>query len=154
MANVNFLTKEWYKKLLQELKVLKEERLPEVLWRLKDAIGQWDISENAEYETAIQEKDLVEARIVEIEDLLQNVQIIEEATWGNEVKYWSWVQIKNENNKIVEFTIVGSWEVDVIWGTISFESPLWIAIKWKRRGDVVSVRSPKWKYNVEILDIK
>lgn len=154
MANVNFLTKEWYKKLLQELKVLKEERLPEVLSRLKDAIWQWDISENAEYETAIQEKDLVEARIVEIEDLLQNVQIIEESVWGNEVKYWSWVQIKNENNKIVEFTIVGSWEVDVLAGTISFESPLWTAIKWKRRGDVVTVRSPKWKYNVEILDIK
>lgn len=157
MSDKNFLTKEWHKKLLEELRVLRWEKLPEVLQRLKDAIWQWDISENAEYETAMSEKDLVEARISELEELLNDVEIIDETDakklkW--DIRYWSVVVFRDDKWKDFQFTIVGSWEVDILNWTLSFDSPLWVAIKWKKKWDIVSVRSPKWKYNIEILDIK
>lgn len=154
MTEKNYLTKEWYEKLKAELKLLKVEKLPAVLSRLKDAIWQWDISENAEYETAIQEKDLIESRVAELEELLNNVQIIEWTWKSSEVKYSSKVRLKDEKWNIYDFTIVWTWEVDILSDTISFESPVWIAIKGKKKWDVVSVRAPNWRRKMTILEIK
>jgi transcription elongation factor GreA len=94
-----YLTKEWYERLLGELKMLKDEKLPWVLIRLKEALWQWDLSENAEYDTAILEKDLTEARISEIEKLLKDVEIIDEkeAKWSKEVRHWSKVTFETES---------------------------------------------------------
>lgn len=154
MTEKKFLTKEWFEKLQSELALLKEEKLPWVLQRLKDAIWQWDISENAEYETAISEKDLVEARIAEIEDLLSNVEIIKWKWTASEVKYGSKVKLEDEKWKTYEFSLVWTWEVDILWWTISFDSPVWIAIKWKKKWDIVNVRAPRWRLKMKILDIK
>jgi transcription elongation factor GreA len=62
----------------KELHSLKNTELPAALERLREAIGQGDISENSEYDTAISEKELIESRISELEDFLSNVQIIAE----------------------------------------------------------------------------
>lgn len=152
--NKNFLTKEWHEKLLQEFKILKTEKLPWVLSRLKDAFSQWDISESSEYETALAEKDLIEARIRELTDMLENVEIIEEWKKSNEIRYWSKVRLKDDKWKEYDFTMVWWWEVDILNNTLSFSSPMWIAIKWKKKWDIVNVRAPKWKYEVVILDVK
>lgn len=153
--SANFLTKEWFEKLKKELLILKNEKLPGVLVRLKDAIWQWDISENSEYESALAEKDLVEARISELSTFLDNVEIIEEGEvkTSDDVRYWSKVVLEDDKWKVFEFTIVWSWEVDILNGQISFESPVWTAIKWKRAGDMVKVRSPRRRYEMKILSI-
>jgi transcription elongation factor GreA len=154
MASTTFLTQDGYQKLLEELRMLKEERLPETLQRLKEAIGQWDISENAEYDTAMSEKDLIEARISEIERSLDDVQIIESST-GSEIKYGSKVSFKEEGKEdLYSYTIVGSWEMNILEGTISFDSPLGIAMRGKRKGDVVQVRAPNKRYNVTIVSVE
>jgi transcription elongation factor GreA len=153
MTRTNFLTKEWFNKLVNELKELKEVKLPAVLERLKDAIAQWDISENAEHETALAEKDLLEARIIEIEDLISDVEIIDKVDSSWEVKYWSKVTLKDEKWKEISYTIVWSWEVDIFEWTISFQSPMWTALKWKKVWDVINIRAPKWKYQVTITGI-
>jgi transcription elongation factor GreA len=75
--------------------MLKEVKLPETLSRLKDAIGQGDISENAEYDTSMSDKELIEARISEIERSLNDVSIIE-ASSGGEIKYGSKVSFTEE----------------------------------------------------------
>lgn len=147
------LTKEWLLKLQEELQTLKHTKLPAVLGRLKEAIAQWDISENAEYDTAMGEKELIEARINEINDTLQDVEIIE-YTDTNEIRYWSTVSI--EDDKWVKSTrkLVWSGEVDVLAGTLSFESPLWHALRGKKAGDVIQVRAPQKKYNATIIEVK
>jgi len=152
---VTFLTKEWYEKLLEELRLLKDEKLPQTLERLKDAISQGDLSENAEYDTAMSDKDLLEARIWEIENTLENVEIIEGGTKSTgEVRYGSLVTFKDDKDRETQVTIVGTGEVDILAGTVSFESPLGIAIRWKKKGDVVQVRAPSKKYNVTIVSVK
>ena len=112
--------------------MLKDTKLPAVLERLKEAISQGDISENAEYDTAMSEKELIEARISEIENSLDNVEIIERSQ-GGDIKYGSVVTFKDEKSKEYKFTIVGSGEVDILNGTISFQSPLGIAIRGKKK---------------------
>lgn len=150
---VNYLTREWYDSLLQELHKLKTDDLPAALNRLKEALWQWDISENSEYDIAISEKEMLESRIREIEDMLWNVEIIESGTGGNEVRYGSKVTFEKDGQKQT-VTIVGTWEVDILNDTISFESPLGTAIKGHKKGDVVKVRSESGIYDVKIVDVK
>lgn len=154
MSDTKFLTKEWFEKLKNELDQLKKIKLPSVLARLKDAIWQWDISENSEYETAMAEKDLIENRIVELESMLSDVQIIEWTARSSDIRYWSIVVLQDEKWKEQEFTLVWWGEVDILNWTISFDCPIWVAIKWKKKWDKVNVRAPKWKYEIEILDVK
>lgn len=154
--NTNYLTKEGYDNLVSELNRLKNEDLPAALSRLKEAIGQGDISENSEYDTAISEKELIESRIAEIEAFLADVQIIEgDKSKSKDVRYGSKVKLEMvESGKIFEYTIVGSGEVDILGGTISFDSPLGIAIKGKQKGDVVKVRADIGRYDMKILEVK
>lgn len=152
--NTKFLTQAGYDKLVAELEDLKKVKLPEVLERLKEAIEQWDISENSEYDDAMSQKDLIEVRINEIEWMLENVEIVKEWKWWWTVKYWSVVTLRDDHWNEHEFTMVGTWEVDVLAWSISFDSPVWAAIWWKKKWDKVSVRSPRRRYEMEILDVK
>lgn len=154
--NTNYLTKEGYDNLVAESNRLKNEDLPAALSRLKEAIGQGDISENSEYDTAISEKELIESRIAEIEAFLADVQIIEDdKSKSNDIRYGSKVKFEVvESGKTYEFTIVGSGEVDILAGTISFESPLGSSLKGKQKGDVVRVRADSGRYDIKIVEIK
>ena len=152
MTELHHLTKEWYDKLVKNLQDLKEVELPEILARLKSAIEQWDLSENAEYEQAMEDKNMIEKKIAEIEELLKNVQIIENATMDT-VWYGNKVTIERDWKKET-YEIVWTGEVDIFNNKISLHSPLWTAIKDKKRGDVVTIDSPKWEYQVKIIDIK
>lgn len=154
--NTNYLTKEGYDNLVAELNRLKNEDLPAALARLKEAIGQGDISENSEYDTAIAEKELIESRIAEIEAFLADVQIIEgDKSKSKEIRYGSKVKFEVvESGKTYEFTIVGSGEVDILAGTISFESPLGTSLKGKQKGDVVRVRADSGRYDIKILEVR
>lgn len=147
------LTQEWLIKLQQEHTELKNNKLPAVLERLKEAIAQGDISENAEYDTAMGEKELIEARIAEIEQILQDVEIIEHAD-TSEIRYGSTVVIEDEKGAVSTWRIVWSGEIDILSGTVSFESPLWHALRGKKAGDVIQVRAPQKKYSAKILEVK
>ena len=73
----NFLTREWYDKLINELQELKQEKLPAVLERLAEAKAMWDLSENFEYKSAMEDKDFINSRIAEITNLIADVEIVE-----------------------------------------------------------------------------
>ena len=152
-AKVHHLTKEWYDKLLEELHDLKKTQLPATLERLKEAISQWDISENAEYDTAMSEKELIEGRIIEIELIVENVEIIEHQEWWV-IRYGSQVTFEDDKKRKYTMTFVGTGEVNVLENTISMESPLGIALRGKVKWSVVSVKAPSRKYDVKVLDVK
>jgi len=148
---VHHLTQAGYEKLVEELRLLKEEKLPRILEKLKAAIEQWDLSENAEYEQAMEDKSMAESRIAELEEFLKNVEIIE---WGTNdiVGYGNKVTILRDG-KEESYEMVGSGEVDIFSNKISLDSPVGLALKWKKVGDKVIVDSPKGEYEIEILRI-
>jgi len=157
MSTKQFLTKEGYEKLLHELHELKKVKLPEVLARLKEASEQWDISENAEYDEALARKELLEARIGEIERLISNVEIIKKSTKKGDQTVWygSRVWLSFEDGATYDVEIVGSWEVEINddWLRISFQSPLGSAIRNKKVGDTAKVRLVTGRTEVKILSI-
>lgn len=163
----NYLTKEGYEQLVEELNELKKVKLPAVLERLWEAKAMGDLSENFEYKSALEDKDFINSRITEIEKLIEDVEIIKEEKKTKSdkiVDYGSKVTVQTEDNDIYTVTIVGTWEttmdfdksfkVDKDSIKMSLESPMGMAIKWKKAGDVVKMRLHTWKKDVKILDVK
>ncbi len=152
----NFLTKEGFQKLQEELDHLRTAKRQEVAARLHEAMEGGELIENAEYEAAKNEQAFVEGRIQELELLLATAQIIEENGKGNKddtIQVGSKVTIKEGNFEPETFVIVGAAEANPREGKISNESPIGRAILNHRLGDVVKVETPGGTYNVKIMKV-
>ena len=149
-----FLTKEGLEEIKAELEDLKQNVRPEVISQIKEARAQGDLSENAEYHAARDRQGHVEARIKELEYIVDNVTIIESGK-KDKVSIGSTVEIKYiDDDEIEEYSIVGSTEADPFENKISNESPIAIGIMGKKKGDKVTIESPNGSYDIEIISIK
>lgn len=144
------ITSEGKKELESELKELKSRR-GEIAEKISDARDFGDLSENAEYDVAREEQGIVETRISEIEDILQNANIIK-AGANSKVSLGSKVEL-NFNNKQVVYTIVGPVEANPVEGRISDESPIGLALFGKQVGDNVVINTPKGQITYEIASV-
>ena len=157
--NKNFLTREWYDKLINELQELKQEKLPAVLERLAEAKAMWDLSENFEYKSAMEDKDFINSRIAEITNLIADVEIVEKEKdikkSDKVVDFGSKVTVRIEDDdKEYQVSIVGTWEIGIEDGLkISFESPLGQAIRGKKVGDTVKMRHEGGRKDVKIIAV-
>ena len=152
----NFLTKEGFQKLQEELDYLHTVKRQEVAARLHEAMEGGELIENAEYEAAKNEQAFVEGRIQELDLLLATAQIIEENGKGKKHEYiqvGSKVTIKEGNFEAETFTIVGAAEANPREGKISNESPIGKAILNHKLGDTVKVETPGGTYNVKIIKV-
>lgn len=154
MAEQNtYLTTAGLDKLKAELKELKEGRRPAVIARIKEAVAYGDLSENSEYEDAKNEQALVEGRIVELERLLENPQIVKPGKNGNgDVALGSKVTVKHNGNSST-YTIVGPAEADPTEGLISNESPIGRALLGKGKGEEAVVETPKGNAKYAITSV-
>ena len=155
----NFLTREWYDKLINELQELKQEKLPAVLERLAEAKAMWDLSENFEYKSAMEDKDFINSRIAEITNLIADVEIVEKEKdikkSDKVVDFGSKVTVRIEDDdKEYQVSIVGTWEIGIEDGLkISFESTLGQAIRGKKVGDTVKMRHEGGRKDVKIIAV-
>ena len=150
------LTQEGYDSLDKELNYLKTEKRAEIAERIKVALGFGDLSENSEYDEAKNAQAENEVRIAELENKLRHAKIIDEKEIDTET-----VQIGNivkvldmEFDEKIEYTIVGSTEVDLASNKISNESPLGSALLGARKNEVVEVNAPAGIIKYKILAIK
>ncbi len=157
MGNKNtvYLTQEGLAELKAELDNLINVRRPENIQAIKEARSLGDLSENAEYDAARNEQAQIEARIKQLEKMLENVSIISE-TSKDKVGIGSTVVIKyvDDDDEEDEYKIVGSQEADPFESKISNESPIAKALLEHKVGDVVTVESPNGSYEIEIVEIK
>jgi len=150
-----YLTQEGIERLKKELDELVNVRRPALAERLRRAIQQGDLSENADYIAAKEEQGFLEGRIQEIETMLRNAVIIEANGPVDEVGLGSRVTIIEEGEEELEtFRLVGPAEADPTNGRISYESPLGQALMGHRVGDVVSVEAPAGVLRFRIVAIK
>ncbi len=150
----NYLTKERYEELKKELDELRLGGRQSVGERLRHAKELGDLSENAEYQAVREEQGLLEKRIADLEDLLENSSLIDKAGGGETVKVGSNVDLKKNGTETVSYTLVGSNEADPTKGLISNASPLGKALLGKRVGDLVAISAPKGEMKYTILKIK
>ncbi len=144
------ITEQGKKELETEAVELKSRR-GEIAEKIAAARDFGDLSENAEYDAARQEQGLVETRIAEIEDILQNASIISTKN-KSEVGLGSAVEMKM-GDKIVNYTVVGPVEANPLEGKISDESPIGQELIGKRVGDSVTIVTPKGELTYEVVKI-
>ena len=150
------LTQEGYDNLEKELNYLRTEKRAEIADRIKVALGFGDLSENSEYDEAKNAQAENELKIAELENKLRYAKIINEKEIDTET-----VQIGNivkvldmEFDEKIEYTIVGSTEVDLAENKISNESPLGEALLGAKKNNVVEVKAPAGVMKYKILSIK
>ncbi len=141
------ITQEGKRKLEEELEYLLTIGRDEIAERIAVARSFGDLSENAEYNEAMNEQAKMEARIDRIQQELQNAVIIDESKISTEaVHAGSKVKLLDVDlGKNVEYTILGSTESDPDNGIISDQSPIGKALLGHKKGDTVSVEVPSGK---------
>ncbi|MBI2024069.1 transcription elongation factor GreA [Candidatus Giovannonibacteria bacterium] len=152
--NAEYLSAEGFIKIKEELSSLKDNRRKEIADRLEYAKSLGDLSENAEYQEAKEEQQVIEARIADIEDILGRAVLISH-TNTSYVDIGSTVVAQKEGNpSFISFLIVGKEEANPSDNKISHESPLGKALIGKQKGEAVVVYTPKGECRYQILDIK
>ena len=147
------LTAEGLAQVEEELKTLREVERPRIIQAIKDARAQGDLSENADYDAARDEQAKTEARIKELEYIVDNVNVIEKIE--GEVGLGSTVTVNFVDDDEEEvYKIVGTTEVDVDNNMISKESPIGEALYGHKEGEVVTVNLPNGGgYEIKIAKI-
>ena len=147
------LTKEGLEKLQKELEHLLTVRRAELAQRIHDAKELVGAQNTPEYEDARNEQAFVEGRILELENVIQNAVIIEEAHDRQRVSLGATVTVLNHKGQREQYTIVGSAEADPKAGKISNESPVGAALLGKAVGDEVLVNAPAGTLRWTIIHI-
>ncbi|HOT31306.1 MAG TPA: transcription elongation factor GreA [Petrotogaceae bacterium] len=151
------LTKEGYEKLKKERDDLKEKLMGEIANRIKEARELGDLSENSEYEEAKNEQGKIDSRIKEIEYILDHAEIIEEEEdssvvgIGKRIKIRDMALEKEKQEKII--TLVTSQEASIREDKISEESPIGKAIKGKKVGETITVKTNSGSKKIKIVEI-
>ncbi len=150
------LTRKGAQKMQEELDRLKAYLSGEMAEKIKEARSHGDLSENAEYDAAMDEQGEVASKIKELEATLANAEIIDDdAITTEKVGIGTTVKILDiEMNEEMEFKMVGTKEADINNGKMSDESPIGAAIMGHAVGETVEVEAPSGMLSFEILEIR
>ncbi len=157
MAKEYKLSPERFEALKQELNYLKTVREKEVAALLKEARSFGDLSENSEYDEAKNEQGKLYARIAEVEGILANCVVIEEAHSDDTTTIRLGCRIRVldlEFNEEESYEVVGSQEADPMNGRISDDSPFGKALLGRQVGDEVEVDAPAGTLRYRVLNIE
>ena len=154
MEKKTVFTREDYNKLSEELNRLKTEGRDDIAEKIKEARSHGDLSENAEYDEAMNEQAKLEAEIAKLESDLRHAKILDEAELTTEfVRIGSKVKLYDMDfEEEVEYKILG--KSDLENNIISDLSPVGSALMGKKVGDIAEVVTPSGKIiKMEILEI-
>ena len=149
------LTEEGLKKVQEELHYLKRVKRKEIAEKIRNAVTFGEIAENAEYNSVKNEQSFIEGRILALEKIIENYELIDKEENPDCVLLGSDVLIKDmKSKKECKYTILDYVESEPDCGKISISSPIGRALLGKKKGDLVEVRVPAGHIKYKILDIK
>ncbi len=148
-----YLTPQGLSEARKELEFLRKDKRAEIAERIHQARQYGDLTENSEYDSAMEDQALIENRIAELESILKDVKVIADTHTNDFVVIGSTVKIEMDDG-IDEFTIVGRVEADPSKKRISNESPLGMSLLGAKKDEEVEVTTPIVRYKCKVLEIK
>ena len=123
---ISYMTKEGYKKKMEEIAYLENVKRPQVTAAIAEARDKGDLSENAEYDAAKEAQGMLEMKIAQLKDIVANARIIDESKLNTDaVSLLSTVKIKNvKNGMVLKYTIVSESEANLKEMKISSATPI------------------------------
>ena len=153
MNDIYEVTQEGYEALQAELDLLKNDKRPGAVARLKLAREMGDLSENSEYSASREDLSMLDGRIAEIEEMIRRAKIVDHNGNNNIVELGETVMVE-ANGKKDSFQIVGELEADISANKLSNTSPIGKALLGKRKGESVEVTIPAGKVVYKIVKIQ
>ena len=147
-----YVSADGLKKLQAELEELRTTKRSEVAQRIHAAMEFGDFTENSELEQAKNDQAFLEGRIMTLEQMIKNAQIIDEKTKHYQVEVGSHVMVEAEGSK-EQYVIVGSAEAEPSEGRISNESPVGRALMGHKAGETVKLSVPAGTVEMKILAV-
>ena len=150
------MTRAGYDNLKAELAHLEEVEMPKVLERISKARAEGDLSENAEFDGAVESQGMLQRRINVVRGKLSRAVLIDPAKAPkDEVAFGSTVVVRDlDSGDEEEFTLVGAGEEDYAAGKILVTSPLAQGLIGKKLGERVEIKVPAGTTRFEILEIR
>jgi transcription elongation factor GreA len=148
-----FITREGAENLRKELEELSGPRRQEMAARLRHAIQQGDLTENANYISAKEDQAFLEGKILELEDILRRAIIIEDVLSGDSVAIGSTVMVAFNDDTQQTYKVVGIKEADPRRGKISHQSPFGMALMGKRPGETALAETPSGTIELTVIEI-
>tara|TARA_B100001123_G_scaffold362571_1_gene419807 strand:+ start:991 stop:1464 length:474 start_codon:yes stop_codon:yes gene_type:complete len=144
-----------YEILQKELKKLINKERPNIIAEIAEARGHGDLSENAEYQYAKEQQSLIEGKIIELESIIAQAEVIDVSKLsGEEIKFGATIKIEDdETREKSTYQIVGEYESDIKNQKLSINSPLARGLIGKRKNDIVEINSPKGAKIYSIISV-
>ena len=155
MAEIMKYTQEGFEKLKEEYDFRTREERERIKVAIAEARSFGDLSENAEYDEARNEQAKNEARIKELEELIDNAEVIDEAEIDTSVvSLGSVVRVFDEElQEEIEYSLVGSNEANPLLSRISDQSPVGRALMGTREGAVLNIDTPAGVLVLRVLEV-
>ena len=143
------------KKLQDEITQLEYELTTELPAEIKKAVALGDLSENAEYHSAKQRQEFVNARLGQLKKRMGELAMVNLANIPrNKVGFGSTIVVfDSTKNEQLTYKLVTSEESDVAQGLISTTSPIGRSLVGKELGDIATVVTPNGKRELEVLKL-
>jgi len=133
-------TKQGLEKLKKELEYLKKTKTKEIAKRINYAASFGDLSENAAYSQAKEDRAFCVGRIMELEKALTNAKVIE-TSGTSKIQVGSFVTVEASGEKNT-LQVVGEKEANIMENRISYKSPLGASLYGKSVGDIAEIETP------------
>ena len=152
---ITYMTKEGYKKKMEEIAYLESVKRPEISREIAEARDKGDLSENSEYDAAKEAQGMLEMKIAQLKDLVANARIIDESQLNNdEVQIMNRVKIRNvANGAVAEYTIVADSEANIKEKKIGSSTPIAKGLLGHKLGETVEIKVPAGMMTFEIVEI-
>ncbi len=152
---ITYMTREGYKKKMDEIAYLETVKRPEISRAIGEARDKGDLSENAEYDAAKEAQGMLEMKISQLKDLVANARIIDDSKLNNEVvQILNKVKIKNiANGMTMEYTIVADSEANLKEKKLASSTPIAQGLLGHKLGEVVEIKIPAGIAKFEIVEI-
>jgi transcription elongation factor GreA len=150
----NVMTKEGLEALRAELEDLETRGRHEIAQQIKTAREWGDLKENAEYHAAKDAQAHLETRILSIRERVDNATIVEATSGGDKVAFGTTVEVEDEGSgRTSRYTMVSAAEASPSKGTLSFDSPVGVALRNKRVGEIAVIQTPSGERRLRVVSI-
>ena len=151
----NYMTRRQYERHIEATKQC-EEKLNLARKKVGEAASHGDLSENAEYDAAVEESGFLAGRVEELKSMLVGVQIVDpKNTVEGIVTIGKTVELENvATNEHVIYHLVGAGSVDSDHGEVSFSAPVGKALIGARATDTVKVDLPGGSAKYRVMSIR
>ena len=149
------MTREGYKKKMDEIAYLESVKRPEISRAIAEARDKGDLSENSEYDAAKEAQGMLEMKISQLKDLVANARILDESKLNTEeVQVLNKVKIRNvANGMTMEYTIVADSEAKLREKKRAPATPVAQGLLGHKLGEVVEIKIPAGTAKFEIVEI-